>query len=110
MTTSAPLPEKSISEAELTRLAGLDKLDKIHVVETAQGFYVLAKSQGRPSATRYLATRRITTKPRMFRDLKRLNDLLRSIYPLGTIELTCEQVYKGKQVKKVAKKKAKAKK
>ena len=110
MSETTTLQGNSILETELARVAEQDKIERLKIVETTGGFYVLANVQQRPPESLYLATRREPDKPRMFSDFKRLNALLRTMYPDGSIELTRESEYKFGQAKKVAKKSASKKK
>ena len=103
------LPESSILETELARAADQDRLDAVRIIETADGFIVVVDVHTRTTDTVFLATRRAPDKPRVFKDLERLNTMLREMYPDGAIVLWCEQKFTGaKNV--IAKKKAVAKK
>lgn len=66
-------------------------LTKLVIAETAVGFYVLARVIWAPDTDWYLTTRRDRTRPRLFRDLSRLNDLLRESYPTARVELLRHQ-------------------
>ncbi|RBH74636.1 hypothetical protein [Xanthomonas oryzae] len=53
-----------------------DFLKKIKPMGVPEAYYVLAQLLGEPGKEWYLTTRRKRDRPRMFKDLKRLNDLL----------------------------------
>lgn len=84
--------DSGILEGELEAAADHDGIKAMQVVETADGFYVVATVKPK-TTTRFLATRREPNEPRMFKDLERLNNLLRSLYPEGSIDLQCEEKY-----------------
>ena len=104
------MPDCSILENELARVAEQEKIDGFKIIETADGFYVVASIKARKPESLYLSTRREPEQPRLFRDLERLNSLLRELYPNGSIELECVQKYQAKSKKPVTKKKPASKK
>ena len=75
----------SILEHDLHDYALHNKVDSIYVVETPDGFYVIAKirSMSRNGAVRewYLCTRRERTSPKLFSRLERLNERLKELCP-----------------------------
>jgi hypothetical protein len=104
------LPDSSILETELARVADQNKIDAVRIIETADGFSVVVDVQARDADTMFLATRREPDTPRVFKDLERLNTMLRELYPDGPIELQCEQKFTAKKkvkakIKPVVKKK-----
>lgn len=96
MTTTLIQPEFPITLNEFREAQKLKRILQICIVETTCGFYVHVETKGKPSVLRYLSTRRDTDKPRKFRDLVRLNTLLRSICPKEVIKLKCVEGYKEK--------------
>jgi len=100
-----------ILEGELETAAEQGGIKDVRVVETTDGFYVVATVETK-TETRFLATRRKPNEPRVFKDLERLNNLLRSVYPTGSIDLQCEGKYSPKSPSKKipATKKTRAKK
>lgn len=80
-------PENSILEGDL-ELAVLQKtLDKLKVMETPVGFYVVVLLKWAEGKEWYLTTRRDRNMPKVFKDLKRMNDHLREAYPTDSFEL-----------------------
>jgi len=80
-------PENSILEGDL-ELAVLQKtLDKLKVMETPHGLYVVVLLKWAEGKEWYLTTRRERSAPKIFKDLKRLNDHLREVYPTDSFEL-----------------------
>lgn len=80
-------PENSILEGDL-ELAVLQKtLRKLKVMETPVGFYVVVLLKWAKEKEWYLTTRRDRNKPKIFKDLKRMNDHLRTAYPTDSFEL-----------------------
>lgn len=82
-------PATSILEIELEPAMMQHQLRKFLVAETLEGFYVVVELEwlGGSLDQLYLATRRERTKPRLFKDLNRLNDLLKRLFPKGNIEI-----------------------
>lgn len=80
-------PENSILEGDL-ELAVLQKtIDKLKVMETSVGFYVVVLLKWAEGKEWYLTTRRDRNMPKVFKDLERLNDHLREVYPTDSFEL-----------------------
>ena len=98
-------PELPITLNELREAQKLKRILQICIIETMCGFYVHVETRGKPSLLHYLSTRRDTSKPRKFRDLIRLNTLLRSISPTDVIKLKCVEAYKENKKPKKAKQK-----
>ena len=88
-----------ILESELQLASDMGGIEALTVVETEAGFIVRATLKGKV-AHRHMTTRREPLTPRLFKDLERLNNLLRSIYPEGAIELEIEQKYSPTPSKK----------
>lgn len=87
MNLSACSPENSILEGDL-ELAVLQKtIDRIQVMETPVGFYVVVLLKWAEGKQWYLTTRRDRHTPKVFKDLKRLNDHLRELYPTDSFVL-----------------------
>lgn len=120
----APLeikPGENILEAELETAAEKGNVSDIEIVETAEGYYVVAKVESGKRAGRYLSTRREPDSPRIFHHLERLYGLLREFGFDGEISLRRVSQYDptlvaklkaasgDRRVKKVAKRKAKKK-
>jgi len=84
-------PENSILEGDL-ELAVLQKtINKLKVMETTQGFYVVVLLKWVEGKEWYLTTRRNRNAPKIFKDLKRLNDHLKEVYPTDSFELIRNQ-------------------
>lgn len=81
----------SMLEADLELAVEQRTLTKLAIAETADGFYVLAQVSWAADKDWYLTTRRDRTRPRLFKDLNRLNDLLRESYPTARVELLRNQ-------------------
>lgn len=80
-------PANSILESDLELSVQQQTLEKLKVMETPEGFYVIAQVKWAEGKEWYLTTRRDRTKPRLYKDLKRLNDHLREAYPTDSFEL-----------------------
>lgn len=84
-------PENSILEGDL-EIAVLQKsVVSLKVMETPEGFYVVVQLKWAKDKDWYLTTRRERNKPKVFKDLKRLNDHLREVYPTENFELLRNQ-------------------
>lgn len=79
--------ENSILEADLGNAVLQRTLDKLKVMETDDGFYVVVQVRWAGDKDWYLTTRRDRHMPKVFKDLKRLNDHLREFYPTDSFEL-----------------------
>lgn len=92
-------PANSILEGDLDLAVQQETLKKLIVAETPEGFYVVAQLKWAGNKEWYLTTRRERTKPKLFKDLKRLNDHLKEAYPTDSFELLRNQVVpeKGEQ-------------
>lgn len=85
MSLSISTEGNSLLEQDLHDYALHNKVDSIYVVETPDGFYVIAKIRsmtrtGSPKEL-YLCTRRERTSPKFFSRLERLNERLKEICP-----------------------------
>jgi uncharacterized protein with von Willebrand factor type A (vWA) domain len=85
-------PANSILEGDLELAVQQQTLKKLVVAETPEGFYVVAQLKWAGNKEWYLTTRRERTKPRLFKDLKRLNDQLKAAYPTDSVEILRNQV------------------
>ena len=81
----------SILEGDLELATQQQTLKKLAVAETPEGFYVIAQFKWAGNKEWYLTTRRKRTKPRLFKDLKRLNNHLRMAYPTDSVEILRNQ-------------------
>lgn len=92
-------PANSILEGDLDLAVQQETLKKLIVAETPEGFYVVAQLKWAGNKEWYLTTRRERTKPKLFKDLKRLNDHLKEAYPTDSFELLRNQTVpeKGEQ-------------
>ncbi|KAB0527755.1 hypothetical protein LCZ91_22680 [Xanthomonas citri pv. mangiferaeindicae] len=70
-------------------------LKQIKPMGVPEAYYVLAQLLGEPGKEWYLTTRRNRDRPRMFKDLKRLNDLLLEKDPLDGFTLLRNQGLPG---------------
>jgi hypothetical protein len=80
-------PANSILEGDLDLAVQQQTLKKLKVMETPEGFFVIAQLKWAGNKEWYLTTRRERTKPKLFKDLKRLNDHLKEAYPTDSFEL-----------------------
>ncbi|ERZ09682.1 TPA: hypothetical protein ACV5IO_005621 [Pseudomonas aeruginosa] len=89
--------------------------DKSHILEKHKGsglpewFYIVAQMLSEPGKEWYLTTRRDRTSPKVFKDLKRLNDHLKEAYPTESFELVRNQEVPGNPKTKTGEKPAKPK-
>jgi hypothetical protein len=77
-------PANSVTENDLKIGDQQRFLKNLYVMETPQGFYLVARMQGR---LWYIVTRRNRLQPRMFQNLHRLNEGLREQFPRLHFEL-----------------------
>lgn len=84
-------PANSILEGDLELAVQQETLKKLIVAETPEGFYVVVQLKWAGTKDWYLTTRRERTKPKLFKDLKRLNDHLKETYPTDRFELLRNQ-------------------
>lgn len=87
MNLSACSPENSILEGDLELAVLQETIDQIQVMETPVGFYVVVLLKWAEGKQWYLTTRRDRHTPKVFKDLKRLNDHLRELYPTDSFVL-----------------------
>ena len=83
--------ENSILEPDLEIAVSQQVLEKLHVMETPEGFYIVVILKWSPKTMWYVTTRRERTKPKLFKDLNRLNEHLKKNYPTDSIELIRNQ-------------------
>jgi hypothetical protein len=81
----------SILEGDLELAAQQQTLDKLIVMETPEGFYVIARFLWAKGKDWYLTTRRNRTEPRLYKDLIRLNKNMKEIFPTIGFELLRNQ-------------------
>lgn len=81
----------SLLEEDLDRAVQQQTLTKITLAETDEGFYVVVRLKWAEDKDWYLCTRRDRTRPRLFKDLNRLNEHLKAAYPTQSIELLRNQ-------------------
>ncbi len=79
--------ENSVLESDLGVAIIQKTLDKVKVMETEEGFYVVVQFRWAGNKDWYLTTRRERHVPKLFKDLKRLNDHLRDFYPTDSFEV-----------------------
>jgi len=81
-------PENSILEGDL-ELAVLHQkaVEKLKVMETPVGFYVVVFLKWAKGKEWYLTTRRDRYTPKIFKCLKLMNDRMREAYPTDRFEL-----------------------
>lgn len=82
----------SLLEDDLDIAVQQQTLQKITIAETAQGFFLIVQVKWAPGKDWYLCTRRDRTRPRLFKDLNRLNEFLKDAYPTDCIKLLRNQV------------------
>jgi hypothetical protein len=90
-------PANSILESDLELSVQQQTLDKMKVMETPEGFYVTVKLLWAADKEWYLTTRRNRSEPRVFKDLRRLNDHLKAAYPSDGFELIRNQELPSKE-------------
>jgi hypothetical protein len=81
----------SILEGDLELAAQQQTIDRLVVMETPEGFYVIAKFLWAEGKEWYLTTRRNRSEPRLYKDLIRLNNNMKAIYPTIGFELLRNQ-------------------
>lgn len=81
----------SILEGDLELASQQQTLDKLIVMETPDGFYVIARFLWAKDRDWYLTTRRKRTEPRLYKDLIRLNKNMKEIFPTVGFELLRDQ-------------------
>lgn len=84
-------PANSILEGDLELAVQQQTLKKLTIAETPDGFYVIAQLKWAGNKEWYLTTRREREQPRLFKDLKRLNDHLKTAYPTDSVEILRNQ-------------------
>lgn len=84
-------PANSILEGDLELAVQQQTLTRLTIAETADGYYIVAKLKWAGNKDCYLTTRRERDQPRLFKDLKRLNDHLRIAYPTDRVEILRNQ-------------------
>lgn len=84
-------PANSILEGDLELAVQQETIKKLIVAETPEGFYVVVQLKWAGTKEWYLTTRRERTRPKLFKDLKRLNDHLKETYPTDKFELLRNQ-------------------
>jgi hypothetical protein len=84
-------PANSILEGDLELAVQQQTLKKLTIAETQDGFYVIAQLKWAGNKEWYLTTRREREQPRLFKDLKRLNDHLKDAYPTDSVEILRNQ-------------------
>ena len=109
MTRHPCSPENSILEGDLELAVIQNTLDELKVMETTEGFYVVVLLKWAEGKEWYLTTRRDRFMPKVFKDLKRLNDHIREAYPTDSFTLFRNQELppRPKTVKPPASSKAK---
>jgi hypothetical protein len=85
-------PANSILEGDLELAVQQNTLKKISIAETFDGFYVIIQLKWSGNKEWYLTTRRTRSQPRLFKDLKRLNDHLKTAYPTDTVVIIRNQI------------------
>lgn len=80
-------PANSVLEGDLELAVQQGTLKKLVIAEIPEGYYVIAQLRWSSNKDWYLTTRRERYQPRVFKDLKRLNDLLRESIPTESVEL-----------------------
>ena len=79
--------DNSLLSVDLSNAAIQQTLDKITVMETLSGFYVVVQIKWSGSKDWYLVTRRNRNEPKVFKDLKRLNEHLLELCPSTDFKL-----------------------
>lgn len=84
-------PANSLLESDLEVAVSQQTLNTLVIAETPQGFYVMAQLKWAGNKQWYLTTRRERMQPRLFKDLNRLNELLKTAYPTDSVEILRKQ-------------------
>lgn len=84
-------PANSILESDLELAVQQETLEKMIVAETPEGFYLIVTLKWSGTKEWYLTTRRERTKPKLFKDLNRLNEHLKETYPTAGFEFLRNQ-------------------
>lgn len=87
MTRHPCSPENSILESDLEIAVLQNAIKELKVMETPEGFYVVVLLKWAKGKEWYLTTRRDRYMPKVFKDLKRLNDHIREAYPTDRFTL-----------------------
>lgn len=85
-------PANSLLESDLELAVLQQTLETLVIAETPDGFYVMAQLKWACNKEWYLTTRRERMQPRLFKDLNRLNDLLKTAYPTASVQILRNQV------------------
>ena len=93
MNRTACSPANSVLEGDLEIAVQKQTLKKLVIAETPEGFYVIVQFKWAGHKEWYLTTRRERNKPRLFKDLKRLNTHLKVFYPTDSVEIIRNQVF-----------------
>lgn len=92
MTLPPCSPANSILESELSLAVQQDTLTHLQVMEIEGGFFVMVRLLWAGTKDWYLTTRRDRYQPKVFKDLNRLNEHLKTEYPTQCIRLLRNQV------------------
>jgi len=84
-------PANSILEGDLELAMQQQTLQKLIIAETPEGFYIIAILKWAKNKEWYLTTRRDRDRPRIFKDLNRLNEHLKEAYPTDSVEIVRNQ-------------------
>ncbi len=84
-------PANTILEGDLELAVQQQTLKILTIAETSDGFYVVAQLKWAANKEWYVTTRRHREQPRIFKDLTRLNELLRTAYPTDSVDILRNQ-------------------
>lgn len=91
MALEACSPTNSIIEKELQIAAEQNTIKTITVMEVGENFYLVIEFLWAEGRQWYLSTRRDRNKPKVFKDLSRLNNHLKTEYPTESFTLLRNQ-------------------
>lgn len=90
-------PANSILESELSLAVQQETLTHLQVMEVEEGFFVMVRLVWSSEKDWYLTTRRDRHNPKLFKDLKRLNEHLKKEYPTNCFRLLRYQTLPPKE-------------
>lgn len=79
--------EHRISQKELTALAKYGYISKLFILETYEGYYVVAYNLRTGDKPWYLESQRSSNKPRIFKMLEKLSKHIKEFFPVPVVHL-----------------------
>lgn len=72
--------DNCVIETQLSSLLQINQIEKIHVIEVSEGFYIVITFDWIRDRVWYIGTQRIKNQPRIFKDLTRMNTYIRKFF------------------------------